>query len=623
MKKYLTLILCGLFLTWFAASCIQTEEYNTRPSASDNDPVDDQLDDENPDSGAQEGETFTIPSEDTEASADNIAHSIFDRRITITWSSSGATVEGDERGLVSVSGGHVTIRNSGYLNASDDLDKNIFELKGSSSDGSLKLYGARKACLYLNGLFLTNPSGAVINNQCKKRTFVYVKGQNALSDAANAAYTATGEEDCKAVFFSEGQLVFSGDGSLTVTASNKQGKAGITSDDYLRFMTAPSVKVTSGASAGHGLRGKDFVRIDAGALEISTAAAMKKGVTSDSLVAVNGGTTTVTVSGSAAYDSEDKEYSGTACIKADYAFQMTGGTVTLTNSGRGGKGIRAGLHYDASEKDHTLPDSYVSGGTLIVKTTGARYDGGSSSYTGNNAALGGVFKVTDGTVNVQCTGAKASGNTISSKGIKIGYKADPAGTSKAPGGPGGPGGGGGGQGSKGNEGIECKGTIVISGGEVYVYTTFDDAINSAGQMTVDGGYVMAHSTGNDAMDSNGNMYLKGGCVYAVCTAGTPELAVDANTEGGYKLYVQKGATLVAYGGLERGYSAEQSCSTYSCTSGAWNGLYNGSSYIGAFKALSFTSVTASAPSLSSVQKGVSVSGSACCGGYWAASGISK
>ena len=602
------------------ASCIQTDEYNADALTPSGTSKDDTLDDEQP--NPEEQGTYTIPSDDTEEIADNIAHSIFDQWITLTWSSSGVEVEGDERGLVSVSGGHVTVRNTGYKNDREDLDKIVYELKGSSTDASLKLYGARKACIYLHDVSLSNPSGAVINNQCKKRTFVRIAGTNTLSDGASAAYAAVGEEDCKAVFFSEGQLVFSGDGSLTVTAVNKQGKAGITSDDYLRFMSAPTVRVTSGSSAGHGLRGKDFVEIDAGDLSVSTSADMKKGVTSDSLVFIKGGTTVVTVSGSAGYDSEDQEYTGTACIKADYAFQMSGGTVTLTNSGKGGKGIRAGSHYDSSEKNHALPDSFVSGGTLTIKTTGDRYSGGSSSYTGNNAVTGGSFKVTGGSVNVQCTGAKASGSTISSKGIKIGYKADPSGSTKAGPGGGGPGGpGGGGQGSKGNEAIECKGTITISGGDVYAYSTSDDAINATSHLTVEGGCVMAHSSGNDALDSNGNTYLKGGHVYVVCTAGTPEVGVDANTEGGYKLYVQKGVTLVVYGGLERGYSAEQTCNTYSCKSGSWNGLYNGSSYIAAFKALSFSSVTVSAPSLSSVKTGVSVSGTPLCGGYWATSGI--
>ncbi|MBQ6791469.1 MAG: carbohydrate-binding domain-containing protein [Paludibacteraceae bacterium] len=113
------------------------------------------------------------------------------------------------------------------------------------------------------------------------------------------------------------------------------------------------------------------------------------------------------------------------------------------------------------------------------------------------------------------------------------------------------------------EGIEAKGTITISGGQVYAQAN-DDAINSGGEMTITGGYVMAYSTGNDGLDANGNMYIKGGLVYAIC-AGGAEVALDANTEDGYKLYVQ-GGTLVAIGGLENGASLSQNC--YSASS--WN-----------------------------------------------------
>ena len=594
------------------ASCIHGEEYT--PDTTPQTDTEEEWD--STDDGSGE---FEMPSSDTDSSEDNISNTRFNRLITITFSDfGGASVTGDEEGIVSVNGNHVTTTNSGYTNASGGVDKIIYELKGTTTDGSFKMYGARKACIYLNGVSITNPSGAAINNQGKKRTFVRVDGINTLSDGSSAAYAATGSEDCKAVFFSEAQLIFSGEGTLTVNANNKQGKAGITSDDYLRFMSSPTVKVVSGSGAGHGLRGKDFVEIDAGNLDISTAANMKKGVTSDSLVVVKGGTTTVKVTGSAAYDSEDAEYNGTACIKADYAFQMSGGTVTLTNSGAGGKGIRPGSHYDASEKDHTLPDSFISGGSLAITTTGARYTGGSSSYSGNNAVTGGNLVISGGTVSVTVGGSAVSGNTISSKGIKIGYKADPSGTSKAPGGPGGPGGGGG-QGSKGNEGIEAKGTLKITGGDVYVYSPSDDAINSGSTMTLSGGTVMGYSTKNDAIDANADMILEGGGVYAVTTAGSPEVALDAKE--GYKLYIKPGVTLVAYGGLESGYSATQSVKTATCTRNAWNGLYNGSSYIAAFKALSFTSVSVSAPSYSSLKTGVSVSGDTYCNGYWATSDI--
>ena len=141
-------------------------------------------------------------------------------------------------------------------------------------------------------------------------------------------------------------------------------------------------------------------------------------------------------------------------------------------------------------------------------------------------------------------------------------------------------------------------------------------------MNVTGGFVYSHSSGNDGIDTNGNMVLSGGYIFGITTKGSPEVALDANTEGGYKLYIKSGATVVAYGGLESGYSAEQSVYSMSCSAGNWNGLWNGSDFIAAFKAPSgISSVAVSAPSLSQGYTGVSV-GESLCNGVWAADGIS-
>ena len=59
------------------------------------------------------------------------------------------------------------------------------------------------------------------------------------------------------------------------------------------------------------------------------------------------------------------------------------------------------------------------------------------------------------------------------------------------------------------------------------------------------------------------------------------------------------------------------------TVGAWNALYDGKSFIAAFKApYNISNFIVSAPSLSSGYKGVSVSSESKCGGVWAISGIS-
>ncbi len=511
-------------------------------------------------------------------SDDNVANTTFDRTITVTYSGSSVSVSGDDNGSVTASGAHVTVKNTGTENI-------IYKLTGSSTNGSFKLYSSKKQAILLSGLTLTNPSGAAINNQSGKRTFVMVEGSNTLADGSSASYTTSDDEDMKAVFFSEGQLVFSGSGSLTVNATNKQGKSAIVSDDYVRIMGSPYIIVSSGSSAGHGIRGKEYVQISDGTISVTTTAAMKKGIGSDDYVLVEGGESTINVSGGVAYDSDDAEYKGTAGIKADNYFAMTGGKVTIKNTGAGGKGISAGS-YDYDETSHKLSDSYISGGTLNITTTGSE------------------------------------SNDVSSKGIKIGYK-EKSGNKYVYGGNLVISGGKIVVSVSKSEGVEAKGNMTFNGGETYVTSSADDAINCQGELNVNNGYVYAFSSQNDAMDSNGNMKFNGGYVFAVTTKGAPEVALDANTEGGYKLYINSGATVVAYGGLENGYSASQTVYSMSCTAGSWNALSDGSGYTAAFKAPSGVSTVAvSAPNLKSAYKGVSVSGTTFCNGIWATSGIS-
>ena len=157
-----------------------------------------------------------------------------------------------------------------------------------------------------------------------------------------------------------------------------------------------------------------------------------------------------------------------------------------------------------------------------------------------------------------------------------------------------------------NEAIESESTLTINGGYVYTQAS-DDAINSASHLTINGGYVMGYSTGNDGIDANGNMYIKGGTVYAIC-AGGAEVALDANTEGGYKLYVQ-GGNVIAIGGLERGASLSQSCYQASSWSrNTWYSLTNGTETI-AFKTPSSggNGLVLSASSQPTVLSGVSTS----------------
>jgi hypothetical protein len=476
---------------------------------------------------------------------EDISNIDFGVSVEVLFSTSGAaTVTGTNDDFsVTVNGNDVTIVYSGGSTV-------MYTLSGTTTDGYFKLYSAHKQGITLNNVSITNKNGAAVNvqgtpadpngGQC---TYVVVSGSNTLADGSSYTDTPSSEDE-KAVVFGEGQLVFCGDGSLTVTAT---GNNGVASDDYLHIMSAPTIHVTS--SAGHGLRAKDYILVDGGTIDVNVSANTKKGLSSDGFVWINSGAMTITVTGGAAYDTEDGAYSGTAGIKADGYFRMEGGSVTVTNSGTGGKGISS----DGA--------GYFYGGAVDVTTTGNNYTSGDISskaikFDGNLIFAG-------GNVTVSCSA---------------------------------------------HEGIESKGSITISDGTVYSYSAKDDAINSAGDFTISGGYVCGHATSNDGLDANGNFYIKGGLVYAIGSK-QPEVAIDANTEGGKRLYVQ-GGTIIAIGGLENNSSLTQSCySASSWSSNTWYALTVGSNTY-AFKTPSNggTTLVVSGASTPSLKSSVTVSG---------------
>ena len=162
-------------------------------------------------------------------------------------------------------------------------------------------------------------------------------------------------------------------------------------------------------------------------------------------------------------------------------------------------------------------------------------------------------------------------------------------------------------GGNNSEGIQADSTLTIAGGEVICHA-YDDAINSKGDMMITGGYVYAHGQDNDGLDANGNCYIQGGTVYAICS-GSPEVAIDANTEGGKKLYIT-GGTIVAIGGLENGSSLTQACyQTQSWSSSTWYALTVDDSTFSFYTPTSGGSgLVVSGDSQPALKSGVSVSG---------------
>ena len=183
MKKYLTIMLLALITT----ACVnddtdfsdlingggqpeQPEEVIT--------PIDIALDftdlDEDDD---------IVPTDETdEAYNDYEENTEWSYTINVAYNGDEVTLTGNTaRVRYTVEGAHVVIRSTS--------NRVHYVLSGQSDNGSFKVYSENKFKLTLNGLNLTNPNGAAINNQGSKSLYLVLADgtDNTLTDGT--AYT--------------------------------------------------------------------------------------------------------------------------------------------------------------------------------------------------------------------------------------------------------------------------------------------------------------------------------------------------------------------------------------------------------------------------------------------------
>lgn len=461
----------------------------------------------------------------------------------------------------SVSGSHVTISQT---NTEDiDGDEITYVLSGASTNGSMTLDGSYKCTVSLAGITLTNPNGAAITINNKKRIQLSVKKdtENTLTDCSNGSQ--------KACIYSKGQLQLQGNGTLNVTGNTahaiKSGdyisvknltlnilsavKDGISCNKYFQMKSGnvtikavgddgiqadlESDNDTTAETDGHEDENSGNLYVEDGTLSITipTTAAGSKCLKAEGLARIAGGTLTLTANGKVdTSDSTDPSY--TAAIKGTNV-TINEGIITIKVAGAAGRGISA---------DNTIT---TNGGTITITNSGAPTTI-SSDVKGAKGLKALNMALNAGIINITM-----SGNA--SKAIRCGD-----GTQSTSGGGGGwPGGGMGGstkwtnvkgtytQGlsdgtgptltirqngstyssssakgikaicavtiyggetdvytkSSGGEGLESKTSVDIQGGKHY-FQCYDDCINSAGKIFFNGGVTVCYSNGNDAVDSN-------------------------------------------------------------------------------------------------------------------------
>lgn len=468
---------------------------------------------------------------------------------TVSVSYSGTTAKVVVAGNVAqyveptVSGADVVLTQSDAV--SDNVCGEItYVLSGSSDDGSFTLNGSYKATLELQGVSLTSLTGAPLNiNDGKRIELSAKKGtENTLRDAADGS-----QKGCIAC---KGHLELKGKGTLNVYGNAAHAiyakeyvelknatvnvlaavKDGINCNQYFT-MESGALNVSGVKDDGVQVSFKDdtdreaedtgTITILGGTLNIATTGTATKGLKADGDLLVQGGELTVSTAGGGKWDSDASKTKAASCLSADGKVQIDNGTLQLTSSGSGGKGVNCDGEF------------VMNGGELNISTTGGMYayvNGTEyNDYTGNTDRLTSDQKSSP-------KGIKADGNlTINGGTINVSVTGN------------------------GGEGIESKSVLTINDGTV-VCNTNDDAINSSSHMYIKGGNVTVVATGNDGLDSNGNLYIQGGTIMAFGTS-SPECGIDANEEEGYSV-IFTGGTLLAVGGGNSTPSTSESTQPY-------------------------------------------------------------
>ena len=349
----------------------------------------------------------------------------------------GSTAETSASSGVTVSGSTVTITAEGVYIVSGDL-----------TDGQIIVEAddAAKVQIALKGASITSSTSAAIYVKSADKVFVTTAAGTENTLANGGSFTADGDTNVDGAVFAKDDITFNGSGSLTIDSP-----------------------------AGHGIVGKDDVKIAGGTLTINAA---NHGVQANDSVRVAEADITInaqTKDGIHVSDDADEE-EGTV---SDSFFYMSDGTLNI-NAGDDG------IHADA--------EAMIEGGTINI----------AESYEGLEALS---IKVSGGDIKAVASddGFNAAGGNAQSGSQTFGE---------------GDWGGSGGGFSDGG----TNGSIEISGGNIYIQAG-GDGIDSNGSVAISGGYtVVCGPTQGDTsvLDYNSEGTITGGTFIGTGGAGMAE-----------------------------------------------------------------------------------------------------
>lgn len=361
-----------------------------------------------------------------------------------------------------------------------DIENNIvkitkggtYSISGTLSEGQIVIEATEldKVYIVLNGVNITNSKGAAIYIKEADKAVIAMKDNtdNYLTDGKTYAFEDENKDEPNGTIFSKTDLVFIGNGSLTVNGNYDRGIVG---KDDLQIENG-NITVNS---VGDGIRGRDSIVVTGGDIVINSGGdgmqSNNDENTEKGYVLIEGGNINIT-SNEDGIQGENNVYVRNGEIKIN-----SGGGSDNNNSHKNqGPGENMGRNQEISNtSSESLEESASSKG--IKANTGIIIEGGilninscdDSLHTNDSLIIdGGALEIQSGDDGIH------SDNTLEINGGNINV-------------------------SKSYEGIESE-SITINNGEIYVASS-DDGINASGSSTSE---EMTPPSGNNTPDSSQN-----------------------------------------------------------------------------------------------------------------------
>lgn len=363
-------------------------------------------------------------------------------------------------------------------------------------------------------------SGSTRTYQLSNVTNTY-GGSSDVSEDNGTGYNAMGIKADGKLTIAAGTVKVGNSGSMSKSLKSKT-EVVISGGDITLTPSGQMQVINNDASYSSAVKTKDF-SMNGGTLTINASGQAGRGITATNIT-TSGGTISITNTGAGVTGTSDN-YTAKG-MKADTSIRLLAGTITISMSGTGGKGIKSAGTYTQGSPDG-------SGPTLTVSTTGA-----SLGSTGGGWGGGGWGQQSGG----------SSAKAIKVQGTATLYGGTTEVTTK----------------TSGAEGLESKTSVRIEGGQHYLFC-YDDCINSSGAIYFNGGATVCYSNGNDAVDSNygrsGAVTIGDGAVLAYTSRGAPEEGLDCDNNS----YIQITGTgyAITAGGAQGGGSSASTISNAS------------------------------------------------------------